>query len=100
MQPVPPTKITAKTAKPLHPTSAVVMAKTKLPPPDVQTTITQKQTHKVSSIENTVCVGTGMRRAMFLLRSLVVDQWLIEKQVAAAPMPSDDMDKFLRRWAD
>ncbi|KAF1976148.1 hypothetical protein BU23DRAFT_456520 [Bimuria novae-zelandiae CBS 107.79] len=73
MQPIPPTKITAKTAKPQYPTSSVKIATTKLPTPSQQTTITQSQTHKVSSIENTV---------------------------AAAPMPSDDMAKFLRRWQD
>ncbi|KAL1592322.1 Cell wall synthesis protein kre9 precursor [Paraconiothyrium brasiliense] len=73
MQPVPGTKITAKTAKPQYPTSSVKIATTKLPIPSIQTTITQSQTHKVTSIENTV---------------------------AAAPMPSDDMAKYLRRWAD
>ncbi|KAJ4291949.1 Cell wall synthesis protein kre9 precursor [Kalmusia sp. IMI 367209] len=73
MQPVPQTKITAKAAKPQYPTSSVAIAKTKLPIPSIQTTITQSQTHKVSSIENTV---------------------------AAAPMPSDDMAKFLNRWKD
>ncbi|KAF2442996.1 beta-1,6-glucan boisynthesis protein-like protein [Karstenula rhodostoma CBS 690.94] len=73
MQPVPPTKITAKQAKPLYPTSSVKIATAALPIPSVQTTITQSQTHKVTSMENTV---------------------------AAAPMPSDDMAKFLRRWAD
>lgn len=54
MQPVPPTKITAKTAKMQYPTSSVVIATTKLAIPKVQTTLTQSQTHKVSSIENTV----------------------------------------------
>ncbi|KAK7187934.1 hypothetical protein DPSP01_003176 [Paraphaeosphaeria sporulosa] len=73
MQPVPPTKITAKQAKPLYPTSSVKIATAALPIPSVQTTLTQSQTHKVTSMENTV---------------------------AAAPMPSDDMAKFLRRWED
>ena len=60
MQPVPPTKITAKTAKPQYPTSSVDIAKTKLPIPSQQTTITQSQTHKVSSIENTVRFRAGL----------------------------------------
>lgn len=59
MQPVPPTKITAKQAKPLYPTSSVKLATTKLPIPSVQTTITQSQTHKVTSIENTVRGSKG-----------------------------------------
>jgi hypothetical protein len=55
MQPVPLTKITAKgTPKPMFPTSSVVIAKTRLPIPKVQTTITQSQTYLVKSRENTV----------------------------------------------
>jgi hypothetical protein len=55
MQPVPLTKVTAKgTPKPMFPTSSVVIAKTRLPIPKVQTTITQSQTYSVSSRENTV----------------------------------------------
>ncbi|KAF2684571.1 hypothetical protein K458DRAFT_418141 [Lentithecium fluviatile CBS 122367] len=73
MQPVPPTKITKKTATPQHSTSSVDIARTILPIPSIQTTITQSQTHKVSSMANTV---------------------------AAAPNPSDDMAKFLARWKD
>ena len=62
MQPVPPTKITAKTAKRQYPTSSVEIAKSKLPIPSVQTTLTQSQTHKVSSMKNTVRnpIETGM----------------------------------------
>lgn len=55
MQPVPPTKITAKDTKPLYPTSSVNIAKTFLPIPSIQTTVTQSQTYSVSSMENTVC---------------------------------------------
>ena len=55
MQPVPPTKITAKNTKPLYPTSSVKIATTFLPPPDIQTTITQSQTYSVESRQNTVC---------------------------------------------
>ncbi|CAO2652834.1 Nn.00g022450.m01.CDS01 [Neocucurbitaria sp. VM-36] len=73
MQPVPPTKITAKNTKPLYPTSSVAIATTKLPIPKIQTTLTQSQTYSVSSIENTV---------------------------APAPNPTDDMQKFLNRWKD
>jgi hypothetical protein len=55
MQPIPPTKITKKEAKPLHPTSAFTIATTFLPPPKIhQTTITQSQTYSVKSRENTV----------------------------------------------
>lgn len=54
MQPVPPTKITKKKATPQYPTSSVSIATTMLPIPKVQTTITQSQTHSVSSMENTV----------------------------------------------
>jgi len=74
MQPVPATKMTkGKPAKPLYPTSSVVIAKTRLPIPKVQTTITQSQTFSVSSRENTV---------------------------APAPHATDDMAKFLNRWKD
>lgn len=55
MQPVPPTKITAKNTKPLYPTSSVSIATTNLPIPKVQKTITQSQTFSVKSVENTVC---------------------------------------------
>lgn len=54
MQPVPPTKVTAKNTKPLYPTSSVSIATTFLPIPSIQTTITQSQTYSVSSVENTV----------------------------------------------
>jgi hypothetical protein len=55
MQPVPATKITkGKPGKPLHPTSSVQIAKTRLPIPKVQTTVTQSQTYSVQSRENTV----------------------------------------------
>jgi hypothetical protein len=73
MQPVPPTKITKKKATPQHPTSAVDIARSILPIPKQQTTITQSQTFSVSSVENTV---------------------------PAASMPTDDMAKFLARWKD
>jgi hypothetical protein len=55
MQPVPLTSITAgKPKKPLFPTSSVQIAKTRLPIPKVQTTVTQSQTYSVQSRENTV----------------------------------------------
>jgi hypothetical protein len=64
MQPVPPTKITAKNTKPLYPTSSVKIATTFLPPPDIQTTITQSQTYSVESRMNTVCdIPTAARIA-------------------------------------
>ncbi|KAH7382630.1 hypothetical protein DE146DRAFT_669364 [Phaeosphaeria sp. MPI-PUGE-AT-0046c] len=74
MQPVPSKKVTATgNPKPLYPTSSVVIAKTRLPIPSVQTTITQSQTYSVKSRVNT-----------------------------AAPQshPTDDMAKFLNRWKD
>ena len=55
MQPVPGTKITAKSFTPLYPTSAYTVAKTWMPLPSVLTTLTQPQTMSVSSMENTVC---------------------------------------------
>lgn len=55
MQPVPPTKITAKNTKPLYPTSSVAIATTRLPLPKQQTTLTQSQTFSVQSRVNTVC---------------------------------------------
>ena len=55
MQPIPPTKITQKTAKPLFPTSDYTIATTGLPiATEVLTTLTQPQTFSVSSVENTV----------------------------------------------
>lgn len=54
MQPVPGTKITAKTVSPQHSTSSVAIAKSHLPIPSIVTTVTQSQTHKVSSVANTV----------------------------------------------
>lgn len=54
MQPQPPTKITAKNATPLWPTSAVTYAQTWLPRPLQVTTFTQSNSFSVSSKENTV----------------------------------------------
>jgi hypothetical protein len=62
MQPVPPTKITKKDATPQYPTSSVDIARTILPIPKIQTTITQSQTHKVSSMANTVRCGCVLSR--------------------------------------
>ncbi|KAK4904620.1 hypothetical protein LTR28_000919 [Elasticomyces elasticus] len=73
MQPVPPTKITAKTPTPLYPTSAYVIATTWLPIPTILKTVTASQTFSVKSMENTA---------------------------APAAMPSNDMAKFLARWKD
>ncbi|PGH29164.1 hypothetical protein GX50_08095 [[Emmonsia] crescens] len=68
----PPTKISLKSAAPLHPPSAFDIAKSFLPTPAIQTTISVQATFKVASIENT-----------------------------AAPAPVDnDMQKFLNRWKD
>lgn len=55
MQKKPGTKITAKSPKPLYPTSSAQIAKTALPTPKQVTTMTQSATYQVSSRENTVC---------------------------------------------
>ncbi|GIZ43267.1 hypothetical protein CKM354_000649900 [Cercospora kikuchii] len=73
MQGIPPTKISAKNFKPLHPTSGYTIATAFLPNAKVQTTITQSQTFHVSSMENTAAPQAG---------------------------PTDDMQKFLNRWKD
>lgn len=54
MQPVPGTKITAKTATPLNPTSAYTIATTYMGAPSITTTQTETQTHSVASSENFV----------------------------------------------
>ncbi|KKA19338.1 hypothetical protein T310_6674 [Rasamsonia emersonii CBS 393.64] len=69
----PGTTITAKNPKRQFPTSSYSIATTYLPIPTVQTTITASQTFSVSSIENTA---------------------------TPAPQPSNDMKRFLKRWAD
>ena len=52
----PPVKITAKEdPKPLYPTSKVKIAKTPLPTPVAEETITVSQTFSTKSRENTVC---------------------------------------------
>ncbi|KAF2125109.1 beta-1,6-glucan boisynthesis protein-like protein [Dothidotthia symphoricarpi CBS 119687] len=73
MQPVPPKTVTAKNTKPLYPTSSVVIAKTRLPIPSVQTTVTMSQTASFSSKVN---------------------------DASAASHATDDMAKFLARWKD
>jgi hypothetical protein len=90
MQPQPPTKITATNTKPLFPTSSVQIAKSHLPIPKVQTTVTQSQTFSVSSRANTVC----FKSCRF------VNDVLTQLQVAPAAHATDDMAKFLRRWED
>lgn len=121
MQPVPPTKITKKDHKPLHPTSAFTIATTFLPNPKVQTTVTQKQTFSVKSRENTVSgvfyflAGRWENSNLGGFGGVVMDkcfckpvfEWAMRltesEQVAAAPHPTDaddDMAKFLKRWKD
>jgi hypothetical protein len=74
MQKVPPTKITKKTKTPVNPTSPYTIATTFLPPAQtIQSTVTDSVTWSYSQIENTV---------------------------AAASMPTGDMQKFLNRWKD
>ncbi|OKL60278.1 hypothetical protein UA08_04394 [Talaromyces atroroseus] len=69
----PGTTITAKSAPPVFPTSAFSVARTFLPIPTWQTTLTAPQTLSTSGIEN---------------------------PATPAPHPKDDMELFLRRWAD
>lgn len=59
MQPQPPTKITARNASPLWPTSGVTYAQTWLPRPSQVTTFTQSATYAVTSRENTVSRYSG-----------------------------------------
>ncbi|QDS69771.1 hypothetical protein FKW77_010287 [Venturia effusa] len=73
MQKYPPTKITAKTKTPLYATSPYTVATTYLPILQGVTTQTGSVTWSFSQYENTV---------------------------AAAPAPSDPMQKFLNRWKD
>ncbi|KAE9971081.1 hypothetical protein EG328_003769 [Venturia inaequalis] len=73
MQKYPPTKIVAKTKTPLYPTSPYTVATTYLPILQGATTQTGSITWSFSQYENTV---------------------------AAAPAPSDQMQKFLNRWRD
>ena len=54
MQKQPGTKITVKNPSPQYPTSQVQIAKTKLPTPVQQTTITASMTNVVASQENSV----------------------------------------------
>lgn len=54
MQPLPPTKISKKSASAQYPTSSVNIARAVMPTPKIQTTITQSRTHSVESKVNTV----------------------------------------------
>jgi hypothetical protein len=54
MQPIPGTKITAKTPTPLNPTSAFTIFKTYAPPASITFTLTESQTMTHSSRENPV----------------------------------------------
>ncbi|KAH8695917.1 putative beta-1,6-glucan boisynthesis protein [Talaromyces proteolyticus] len=69
----PGTTITAKSAPPQFPTSAYTIARTFLPIPTWQTTLTAPQTYSTTNIEN---------------------------PATPAPHPSDDMKKYLKRWTD
>ncbi|MCJ1319938.1 hypothetical protein MMC15_005274 [Xylographa vitiligo] len=73
MQLRPGSTITATNTAPLFPPSIFTVAPTYLPTPSIVTTITQSVTFSVTSIVN---------------------------PASPAPMPSDDMQKFLARWRD
>jgi Ser-Thr-rich glycosyl-phosphatidyl-inositol-anchored membrane family/Yeast cell wall synthesis protein KRE9/KNH1 len=91
MQPYPPTKITKKTKTPLFPTSPYTIATTIMAPPTILTTATLPVTWSFSQMENPV------RRSRGLWSRCNTNSRF---QVAPAPMPSDDMQKFLNRWKD
>lgn len=57
MQQMPPTAIVATNTAPIWPTSPVVLATTLLPPPTVETTVTQGNTQAAISHANTVRSG-------------------------------------------
>jgi hypothetical protein len=59
MQPIPGTKITAKTPTPLNPTSAFTIFKTYAPPASVTFTVTESQTMSHSSRENPVSFASS-----------------------------------------
>lgn len=89
MQKYPPTKIAAKIKTPLYPTSPYTIATTYLPILKGATTQTASVTWSFSQYENTVrLIATrDVHRAN-------------DRQVSAAPAPSDPMQKFLNRWRD
>jgi hypothetical protein len=60
MQPIPGTKITAKTPTPLNPTSAFTIFKTYAPPASITFTLTESQTMTHSSRENPVSFAPSL----------------------------------------
>ena len=91
MQPKPGTKITATVTTPMYAPSAYSVATTFLPTPSQVTTFTQSVTYSVSSMENTVRFSSDFCLPIVLTGCA---------KAAAAPGPSDDMQKFLARWLD
>jgi len=89
MQPKPGTKITATNTAPLFAPSPFTVATTFLPMPSQVTTITQAVTYSVSSRENTVSFP----------RCFLTDS-NIRHKASPAPMPMNDMQRFLNRWRD
>ncbi|PNS16339.1 hypothetical protein CAC42_6446 [Sphaceloma murrayae] len=75
MQPVPPTKITAKTWTPLFPTSAFTIATTYLPIPSIVTTVTASQTFSVESIENTFAAASQPTAANNNAQQRFLNRW-------------------------
>ena len=72
MQQQPPTKITAKVATPLFPTSSAKIATTWLPPPVALTTMTESATYVVTSRENDVRI-CNLNLRQHALKSLLID---------------------------
>ena len=93
MQGKPGTKITARNPTPQYPTSSVNIAKTILPTPSQVTTMTVSATYSASSRENTVSIGPHLCALIFWSR-------LTKSQASPAPMPQNDMQKYLARWRD
>ncbi|MCJ1411324.1 hypothetical protein MMC19_005412 [Ptychographa xylographoides] len=73
MQQRPGTVITQTNTSPLFPTSLFTVAAEYLPTPSIITTVTQSMTISATSLVNTA---------------------------SSAPMPSNDMQKYLARWKD
>lgn len=65
--------ITAKNTRPLYPTSAYTIYTTKGGAPSGATTITAPRTYGLTTVVN---------------------------DASPAPMPDDDMERFLNRWKD
>jgi hypothetical protein len=85
MQPIPGTKITAKTPTPLNPTSAFTIFKTYAPPASVTFTVTESQTMSHSSYNS--------------FPQYHANKTAIQASAATQPTAAD-MKRYLNRWRD